>query len=146
MANLKDKSVQTGSSRSMRHSVRPTQRLTSALRRAWGRETSYDPAGWSEANPAWGQCAVTALVVQDHCGGSLVSGEVNGTPHFWNRLATDEELDLTLRQFGKSAQHSKALPCDREFVLSFPDTVRRYHQLQRRVSSRLATRTAKAVS
>ena len=54
-----------------------------------------------------GQCAVTALVVQDHCGGSILSGEVNGIPHYWNRLPTNEELDLTLRQFGRSAHHSK---------------------------------------
>ena len=144
MANLKVKSAPPSPPSSRRHTVRPSQRLASALRNAWGPETSFDPAGWSTGNPAWGQCAVTALVVQDHCGGSILSGEVNGIPHYWNRLATNEELDLTLGQFGRSAHHSKVQACDRVFILSYPDTVRRYQQLQQRVSSRLATRATKA--
>lgn len=114
------------------------RRLATALRNAWARDTSYDPAQWSAKNPAWGQCAVTALVVQDYCGGAIVSGEVNGIAHYWNRLPSNKELDLTLQQFGKSAHHSKAQPCGRDFILSFPDTVRRYQELQGRVSSRLA--------
>ncbi|GEM_PF-1696852 len=112
--------------------------LAAALRHAWGRDTSYDPAQWSAKNPAWGQCAVTALVIQDYCGGAIVSGEVNGIPHYWNRLSSSVEWDLTLTQFGKSAHHSKAKPCGRDFILSFPDTMRRYHELQQRVSSHLA--------
>jgi hypothetical protein len=89
---------------------------------------------------------VTALVVQDYCGGAIVYGEVNGIPHYWNRLPSNVELDLTLQQFGKSARHSKAQPCGREFILSYPDTDRRYRELQERVSSRLANGIVKAAS
>lgn len=30
------------------------EKLHSALRRAWCRETSVDPEGWSNENPSWG--------------------------------------------------------------------------------------------
>jgi hypothetical protein len=138
MANQRVNSISRAEAQAKRK--RPTRRLQTALKTAWAPETSFDPAGWSSSNPAWGQCAVTALIVQDHCGGSIVSGEVNGIPHFWNRLPTDEDLDLTLGQFGKAARHSRAQLCDRDFVLSYPETVRRYRQLQDRVSSNLTTR------
>lgn len=38
-----------------------------AIRKSWSRETCYpeDQDRWSETNPAIGQCAVTALLVQD---------------------------------------------------------------------------------
>jgi hypothetical protein len=119
------------------------QRLKTVLRNAWVRETSYDPAHWSTGNPSWGQCAVTALLVQDHCGGSIMSGEVNGKHHYWNRLPTNEELDLTLQQFGNEVHRSKAHPCDREYILSFSDTTCRYQQLQNRVRARLAGRSVR---
>lgn len=34
-----------------------------ALRQAWCRETSADPDGWSEHNPAHGQCAVSVAIL-----------------------------------------------------------------------------------
>jgi hypothetical protein len=141
MADLKVKSISKDALKTPHGPKRPTKRLRIALASAWAPETSYDPIGWSQRNPAWGQCAVTALIVQDYCGGTLISGEVNGVPHYWNRLPTDEDLDLTLIQFGRDARHSRADLCDRDFVLSYPDTVRRYHQLQDRVTSRLTTQS-----
>jgi hypothetical protein len=140
MADRKVNSSSKDTLKVQRRLKRPTKRLRTALESAWAPETSFDPAGWSSRNPAWGQCAVTALIVQDHCGGTLVSGEVNGIPHYWNRLPTEEDLDLTLSQFGKAARHSRAELCDRDFVLSYPETVRRYHRLQDRVTSHLTTR------
>ena len=49
--------------------------LRSVLRDCWTEATSYDPAGWSRSNPAWGQCAITALIVQDNFGGELMYAE-----------------------------------------------------------------------
>lgn len=141
MANRMVNSISQGGAKPQPKRKRPTKRLQTALQTAWAPETSYDPAGWSPSNPAWGQCAVTALIVQDHCGGTIVTGEVNGVPHFWNRLPTDEDLDLTLGQFGNAARRSRAQLCDRDFVLSYPETVRRYRQLRDRVSSNLTTRS-----
>jgi hypothetical protein len=110
-------------------------RLADQLARAWSRETSYDPKGWSVKNPALGQCAVTALIVQDELGGELCSGMLGGVPHYWNRLPRGEEIDLTRHQFPDGLVTDRVEVVRRDYVLSFPDTVRRYNRLLRRVRS-----------
>ncbi|MEV7594681.1 alpha/beta fold hydrolase [Streptomyces sp. NPDC090085] len=82
--------------------------LEAAIRAGWSAETS-EPAGisgvsWSAENPAWGQCGITALLVQDLVGGELVLGEVfhDGRPegyHWWNQLPGGIRVDLTREQF-----------------------------------------------
>jgi hypothetical protein len=79
-----------------------------ALRLSWAADTcSPDDAAWAAwtaANPAWGHCDITALVVNDLLGGDLMVGDVrlNAEPygyHWWNLLAGGIELDLTREQF-----------------------------------------------
>jgi hypothetical protein len=113
------------------------EQLEKALVRSWSRETSYDPENWSKLNSAWGQCAITALIIQDLFGGELVVGEVNGVPHYWNRLTPLREVDLTVHQFGTEIKRTKGKKCDRDFVLSFPDTIRRYRRLRFSVIQKL---------
>jgi hypothetical protein len=81
--------------------------LERAIRASWSPH-SCDPVDlpdWSAHNPARGQCASTALVIQDHLGGELLLAEVlhaDGTRqgvHFWNQLPTGQEVDLTREQF-----------------------------------------------
>ncbi|MEU9088411.1 alpha/beta hydrolase [Streptomyces sp. NPDC048357] len=82
--------------------------LEAAIRAGWSAETS-EPADigkmpWTPENPAWGQCDITALVVQDLVGGELVLGEVfhDGRPegyHWWNLLPGGVRVDLTREQF-----------------------------------------------
>lgn len=112
-------------------------RLARVIARSWSRETSYDPSGWSEKNSAWGQCAVSALVVQDLLGGELLVGKVNGIEHYWNRLADNREFDLTKDQFGHIKSFEGPRRVDREFVISFPHTRRRYERLRRKVLAQL---------
>jgi hypothetical protein len=114
--------------------------LAGALAMAWSREASADPACWTEANPAWGQCAVSALVVQDYLGGSILRGEVGVTSHYWNLLPSGEEIDLTRDQFGSAVQIENVEPRTREHVLSHPDTERRYRRLAASVHRRLRNR------
>ncbi|MFF2629938.1 hypothetical protein ACFVUN_29760 [Kitasatospora griseola] len=82
--------------------------LDRALRAGWAADTcSPDDllrAGWGPENPAWGQCDITTLVVHDLFGGELLVGKVylGGEQqgfHWWNRLPSGAELDLTLEQF-----------------------------------------------
>ena len=73
--------------------------LEEAIKRSWTKETSSDPENWSEGNPAWGQCAVTALVVNDYLGGRVVWAEAllpdgRKISHYFNSV-TEKELDLT---------------------------------------------------
>jgi hypothetical protein len=80
------------------------------IRASWSQETCdpVDLAAWSPETPARGQCAVTALIVQDLLGGDLLLAEVlyaDGSRqgvHYWNRLPDGTELDLTREQFTAS--------------------------------------------
>ncbi|WP_328926421.1 alpha/beta fold hydrolase [Streptomyces sp. NBC_00190] len=82
--------------------------VEAAIRAGWSAETS-EPADtsripWSAENPAWGQCDITAVVVQDIVGGELVLGEVfhGGRQegyHWWNQLPGGIRIDLTREQF-----------------------------------------------
>lgn len=104
--------------------------LDSALRASWEPKTSSKASTWKARNPAWGQCAVTALVVQDFCGGDLVRGIADGESHYWNRLPDGTEADLTRHQFGAGVTIRDVEPTSREYVLSSPATRRRYERLK----------------
>lgn len=121
--------------------------LRRALLKAWSEETSYDPEYWSLSNPAWGQCAVTSLIVQDFAGGDIVVTEAilpSGatTKHYYNKLYTPSpcEIDFTLEQFPtgtsfRNGSHAaEGYPSIREYILAFPSTVRRYEDLRRAVA------------
>jgi hypothetical protein len=73
--------------------------LEKALKKCWCGMTCYPPIWqqWTKENPAFGQCAVTALIVQDFFGGELVFCLHQN--HFWNRLPNSKEVDLTRSQF-----------------------------------------------
>lgn len=48
--------------------------LELALVNSWSKETSLDPDNWAPANSALGQCAVTALIINDYLGGRISLG------------------------------------------------------------------------
>lgn len=107
--------------------------VTSRLRQAWCRETSSVPGLWTPENPALGQCAVTALIVQDIFGGELVRGHVHKASHYWNRI-DGYNIDFTKEQFGR---YYKDLVEDgvrtREYLLSNANTYERYYTLRYRL-------------
>jgi hypothetical protein len=92
-------------------------------------------------NPARGQCDITALVVNDLFGGDLMMGEVylgaeQRGYHWWNRLSTGLEVDLTREQF----RHGETITAIR--VVPRPTGPTRYRWdeyllLRRRVEQRL---------
>jgi hypothetical protein len=83
------------------------------------------------------QCAVTALIVQDYFGGDLLRCPMtDGGSHYWNRLPTGEEVDLTKDQLDHIAGKpiwEEVVVRNREYVLSYPDTAIRYELLKSRV-------------
>ena len=118
------------------------ERLRELLPTICDRETSQDPEGWTPDNPLWGHCAVVALIVQDYFGGDLLRASLKGTPwfpqnvsHYWNRLPDGTKVDLTEDQFGDSYP---TLPDPiirtREYVLSYPATVKRCELLKARLA------------
>lgn len=115
---------------------RDTRWLREWFERAWAAETSVDPSGWSPTNPSWGQCAVTALNVQDIYGGKLMRAVVNGDSHYWNVTPDGQEIDLTKDQFGGEFEPIDVQERARFYVLSFPETAKRYHLLAARMNER----------
>lgn len=87
---------------------------------------------WPNRNPL-GQCAVTALVIQDALGGKLKRGMVGAVSHYWNELEDGSEIDFTREQFAEFSVSDVAYRT-REYVLSYPDTVARYEALRSAVS------------
>lgn len=106
------------------------------LERCWSAETSATPE-WSKDCPSNGQCAVTALVIQDYEGGILQRVRTLGGSHYYNRLADGAELDLTRDQFGPYEVFGEPQERTREYVLSFAATAQRYALLRSRVDDAL---------
>jgi hypothetical protein len=84
--------------------------IEALIRSSWSDKTCdpVDLPEWSPATSARGQCAVTALVVQDLLGGELLLAEVRNADgsrqgvHYWNRFAGGLEVDLTREQFTRA--------------------------------------------
>lgn len=117
--------------------------LEKALLKSWSKETSYFPAEWNELNPSFGQCAITALIVNDYFGGDIVWSEAilpNGQKisHFFN-MVKGKEVDLTHSQFPegtivpKGVEKKKDFASTREFMLSSDNTKKRYELLKEKV-------------
>jgi hypothetical protein len=88
--------------------------IEAAVRASWSIETCdpIDRHEWSTANPARGQCGTTALVVSDLLGGLLLEAEVfrDGVQveyHYWNRLPSGVDIDLTREQFTRGETFSE---------------------------------------
>jgi len=118
--------------------------LESALKSSWNRESSSDSENWVPYNPAWGQCAVTALVVNDYLGGGEIVWAKVSLPdgrkvsHYFNKIEGIEK-DFTRGQFSSAAiipfgaPKTKGYSSTREYVLSYPATKIRYELLKRKV-------------
>lgn len=105
--------------------------LGSLLLYSWSGETSNSPETWMEGSPATGQCAITALIVQDYFGGRLmrteaVVNEQQRIPHYYNQLPDGTIIDLTKEQFPAGTQIPSGEERSRSHVLAYADTVNRY--------------------
>lgn len=123
------------------------EKLKSALEESWSNDTAHGSVIWSKKNIANGQCAVTALVVNDYFGGEIIWAEAilpnnEKISHYFN-LINEEEIDLTRSQFpnGTIIPHGKRknknFSTTRDFMLSNEDTLGRYKILKKRVIERL---------
>jgi hypothetical protein len=113
--------------------------LRAMMHTSWSADTANNPDAWTPEVPSKGQCAVTALIVDDTLGLPLVRGRAflpDGTTesHYWN-----EGVDLTAAQFpvgttfeprDDGPQGSDA----RAYVLGNADLAQRYATLRDRTS------------
>ncbi|MBN2459612.1 hypothetical protein JXB28_04980 [Candidatus Woesearchaeota archaeon] len=118
--------------------------LELALKYSWSKDTTLDEKNWAAENPSWGQCAVTALVVNDYLGGEIVWALAklpDGTDisHYFNKIK-GEEKDYTRMQFPEGTQvpagvtRAKTFASTREYILSYESTRQRYELLKGKVS------------
>lgn len=105
-------------------------KLRTILMHIWNAETAIGGT-WSEDRPSRGQCAVTALLVQDRKGGSLQRVFHEGTGHYFN-LVGGTIVDLTADQFDTPPDHASGEEVARHSLLQDPDTERRYRLLRNR--------------
>ena len=118
-------------------------RIHELLRRhGWQAATAADPAGWSPANPSFGQCAVTALLLNEIAGLEIRRVEAihpDGTreSHYFN-LLDGAPLDPTAAQVppgsripdATGAPRTRGFASTRAYLLSNPDTRARYQRLR----------------
>jgi len=109
-----------------------------ALRQAWCRETA--PQG-SPENPACGQCDVTSLVIHERFGGEIVKTDVDGAPHFYNRIAGNR-YDFTASQFSVLPAYRDQQSSRDEVLTSHPRTRQQYEILLRRFDEALRRKGA----
>ncbi|MDF9482900.1 hypothetical protein P5738_15270 [Bacillus cereus] len=77
------------------------KRIYEVLIKSWSIETS---SKWTIENPAKGQCGVTALVVQDICGGKIIKTKIGGVWHFYNFI-DGQRFDFTESQFNENLNY-----------------------------------------
>jgi hypothetical protein len=131
----------------MRLSAVKENQLSSIFNKIWSAETSASPSDWTAENPSWGQCAVTALLVQDILGGEIVWAEAEladgrKISHYKN-LVDGREIDFTNQQFPPETTipvgvpKTKTYSSTRDYVLSYEPTRKRYELLKSRLMETL---------
>ena len=75
------------------------RKIEDLLSRAWCKETTFIDIQdeWSSDNKAYGQCAVTTLVINDLFGGKIAYDKPNF--HLWNELPDGTWQDFSREQF-----------------------------------------------
>ena len=80
---------------------------------------------------------MTALVVQDYLGGELRRASDGEQTHFWG-VVDGVVIDLTLEQFDAPPTWTEGPEAvEREYILAWPETQRRYFELRDGVAASL---------
>lgn len=107
-----------------------------SLRSAWCRETAHPSYQdkWSEDNPSYGQCAVTALLVNDLCFAPIYKCKVGRATHYYNMFARNfDVIDFTSEQFGnRKIDYFKGEPVSRDQLLKCKHVREWYELLKQR--------------
>jgi len=116
--------------------------LYNVLRESWSKETAYPSCqkDWSKEDPSYGQCAITAMLVNDMFGGSIHRIRVNGGgTHYFNKI-NGKYVDLTSEQFDLyniPVDYENNEEMDRQYCGKNADTKKRYDLLVANVKAYL---------
>jgi hypothetical protein len=108
------------------------------LRKAWCAATAHPSyqKDWTEDNPSYGQCCVTALAMQDLYGGDIYSCKVGNNSHFVN-IIDERIIDKTAEQFGGTDKikyvNGSFRKRSKESLLKNKDVKQRYELLKTRM-------------
>lgn len=105
--------------------------LKQLLIQSWNLETCAPGLKdkWNKENPSLGQCAITALIVNDFFGGKIMRCMTSSGSHYYN-LIDNELVDLTVDQFlDVIPKYEDESERTREYLLSNEDTKNRYEKL-----------------
>ena len=121
--------------------------IADAIRISWSPDTAFASdefmAPTATVTPSRGQCGPTSMVLNDWLGGELIVADVlaNGVEvgvHYWNRLPSGLEVDLTRDQFLSHEVVSGSREVTRSPGTSPRYGVEQYHLLRDRVTTLLA--------
>lgn len=110
------------------------EELIKILEMSWCKETCTPSMqdDWNESNKAIGQCAVTALIVNDFLGGMIMRCMTESGSHYYNFI-NNSVIDLTSSQFTMKPNYTNGEVRSRDYLLSNEDTKKRYLLLLNRV-------------
>lgn len=84
---------------------------------------------WNQDNPSLGQCAITALILNDFLGGKIMRCMTSSGSHYYN-IIDNRIIDLTIDQFlGEIPDYINGEERTRDYLLSNEDTRNRYEKL-----------------
>lgn len=122
--------------------------LEKALKESWCKETCYAPDEnkWNQDNPAFGQCAVTSVIVYDYFGGKICY--CKHQKHYWN-VIDNKEIDLTRSQFPEGTEICCDEIRDRNYILfnekaKKAKTFERYVLLKTKIEEKLGQKGLKS--
>lgn len=110
--------------------------LVHAIPLAWNEDTLGNEKR-ANKHPAAGQCTVSSLLIQRHCGGDIVrcavGGEYRRTIHYFNELPGGVKIDVTGGQFDRRSPYRLFQVNPPEKIYIFDDTWHRVDLLESRV-------------
>ena len=114
------------------------RKLVNAIKNSWDDKTCYPQVrnSWDTRIPERGQCAVTALLINEWYGGKIIyNAEYD---HYWNILPNGKKIDLTKKQFGGKKMIVGTVVTRRHILQSAAakrfNTGKRYGLLKQRVN------------
>ena len=113
--------------------------LENILPKICGKDTSYDPNGWTKDNLFWGHSSVVTLLAHSLFQGKIFGVSLKDTKfakikfHFWNVFPDGIKKDFTRSQFRREyPRRLKAESIEASFLLEGKSTLRRFRLLQER--------------
>ena len=113
--------------------------LFGILLKCWDKETAY-PASQADYikdnDPTYGQCAITAIIVNDMFGGTIHKIKIeDGGTHYFNKIE-GHYIDLTRDQFDLyniDIDYEPNEEVTKEYCLNDDDTLKRYNLLNQKI-------------